>query len=300
METVSDIPGFSATDRLGLTVFGSLLIHLIVVLGVTFTVPKLPRQRDQLPTLEIILVQTRSDKAPENPDYLAQAHQEGGGESDTPVIARSPLPVQEITTKTPRIPVAKPIPQPRVPRVKPERDIMTQKQPSARTVPPPKAKAATTTPPSIEAKPGLARPDDRRSERTRLSAQISRSWEEYQKRPRRKFLSARTREYRYAAYMDAWRAKIERVGNLNYPERAKRDGLTGNLVLDVALNPDGSINTISIQRPSGFKVLDDAAIRIVKLAAPFAPFPEDIRKETDILHITRTWQFLHGSRLKSK
>ena len=92
--------------------------------------------------------------------------------------------------------------------------------------------------------------------------------------------------------MEAWRAKVERVGNLNYPEEARRRKLAGQLVLDVALNPDGKINQITIRRSSGHKVLDDAAIRIVELAAPYAPFPEEIRAETDVLHITRTWQFL--------
>ena len=92
--------------------------------------------------------------------------------------------------------------------------------------------------------------------------------------------------------MEAWRAKVERVGNLNYPEEARRRNISGQLVLDVALNPDGKINQITIRRSSGYKVLDDAAIRIVELAAPYSPFPEAIRAETDVLHITRTWQFL--------
>jgi protein TonB len=92
--------------------------------------------------------------------------------------------------------------------------------------------------------------------------------------------------------MEAWRAKVERVGNLNYPEAARKQNLSGSLILDVALNADGSINQITIRRSSGQKVLDDAAIRIVELASPFAPFPEQVREETDILHITRTWQFL--------
>ena len=128
-----------------------------------------------------------------------------------------------------------------------------------------------------------------------LSAEIKRKLEVRAERPRRKFISASTKEYKYAAYMEAWRAKVERIGNLNYPEEARRRGLTGNLILDVALNPDGSINEIIVRRSSGHQLLDDAAIRIVKLAAPFAPFPDNIRKEADILHITRTWQFLDSS-----
>jgi protein TonB len=127
-----------------------------------------------------------------------------------------------------------------------------------------------------------------------LSAEIKRKLEAKAERPRRKFISASTREYKYAAYMEAWRAKVERVGNLNYPDEARRRKLSGNLILDVALNPDGSINEIIVRRSSGYKFLDAAAIRIVKLASPFAPFPDNIRAETDILHITRTWQFLNN------
>jgi len=95
----------------------------------------------------------------------------------------------------------------------------------------------------------------------------------------------------YSSYMDAWRAKVERVGNLNYPEMAKRQNIAGSLVLDVAINPDGTVNAIQVLRTSGHKILDDAAVRIVELAAPYAPLPPDMRADTDILHITRTWKF---------
>ena len=97
--------------------------------------------------------------------------------------------------------------------------------------------------------------------------------------------------------MEAWHAKVEKIGNLNYPDEARRKKLSGSLMLDVALNPDGTINEIVLRRSSGHRVLDDAAIRIVRLAAPFARFPDDIREETDILHIERTWQFLGSNQL---
>ncbi len=100
--------------------------------------------------------------------------------------------------------------------------------------------------------------------------------------------------------MEAWRQKVERIGNLNYPDEARRRKLSGNLLLDVALNPDGSINEITLRRSSGERALDDAAVRIVKLAAPYAKFPDDIRKDVDILHIERTWQFLSGNRFVSR
>ena len=128
-----------------------------------------------------------------------------------------------------------------------------------------------------------------------LQAEIDKKLEERAKRPRRDFISASTREYKYAAYMEAWRAKVERIGNINYPDEARRNKLSGVLQMTVALNVDGTISEITIDKSSGHQVLDDAAIHIVRLASPFATFPENIRKNVDILHITRTWKFLHNS-----
>jgi len=298
MHTADDIPGFSGSERLGLSVFGSVLAHLIIVLGITFTVPRLPDMLDELPTLEITLVQSQSEEAPEEADFLAQANQEGGGDSEEPLMAKSPVPVQELTVTQPEVPRAAPPPRPELPQATPRPEILTKTDSARPDLTPPPPKTADPTPRSRQPNPGVVL-DPQAAERARLTAELSRSWEEYQKRPRRTFLTARTREYKYASYMEAWRAKVERVGNINYPEEAKSKGLTGALVLDVALNPDGSINDITVQRPSGFQVLDDAAIRIVRLAAPYAPFPDNIRADTDILHITRTWQFLQGNRLTS-
>ena len=127
-----------------------------------------------------------------------------------------------------------------------------------------------------------------------LSAEIERDLRAYAERPRRKWISASTREHRFAAYMDAWRRKVEEIGNLNYPEEAERRGLTGDLLLDVAIRPDGTVEEIALRRSSGERVLDDAAIRIVEIAAPFEEFPEDIAEDVDILHIERTWIFHSG------
>ncbi|MFO1434888.1 MAG: energy transducer TonB [Gammaproteobacteria bacterium] len=133
-----------------------------------------------------------------------------------------------------------------------------------------------------------------------LNAEIAARMEAKAKRPRRKFISATTQEYKFAAYMEAWRAKVERVGNLNYPDEARRKRLSGSLILDVALNADGSISEIVVRKPSGFPSLDDAAVRIVKLASPYAAFPDAFKKEVDILHITRTWQFDSGDHFASQ
>jgi protein TonB len=134
----------------------------------------------------------------------------------------------------------------------------------------------------------------------RLEAQISKDWDAYQKRPRRRFLGARTQEFRFARYIEDWRQKIERVGTLNYPEAARDQKIYGSLQLTVSINPDGSVETIEINRSSGHKILDEAARRIVQLAAPYAAFPSDIAKDTDILSITRTWTFTRSDQLSTE
>ena len=273
-------------NRLGMSLFGSALIHLLVILGIGFTLPRL-RSHEGLPTLEITLVQTHTTKAPLDPDFLAQARQDGGGDSPKRDIARSPLKAAELGEQ--RLPTLAPAPQPEMTARRDTPDLFSQdaKTKIARPAPQPPRKVLQQTQPN----PGLVTRAQRDAERAQLNAEISREWQTFQGRPRHKYVNARTQEYRYALYMDAWRAKVERIGNLNYPEEAKRRHLTGSLVLDVALKADGTVASISVLRSSGQKLLDDAAMRIIELASPFAPFTPEMRGETDILHITRTWKF---------
>ncbi|MDZ7842326.1 MAG: energy transducer TonB [Gammaproteobacteria bacterium] len=297
MDLTENIPGFTKTDRLGLTAFVSVLVHMTLILGVSFAVPDL-RSNDPLPTLDITLVTTSSETAPEDADFLAQANREGGGDTDEAVIARTPLPVNpspDVSEPAPQIQARSEQrePQPVV------EQILTQDREPAKTIDDrtPREEQADVRPTPDAA---AEETDQIARERAQLTAELSDFWQEYQKRPRRKFLSARTREYKYAEYMEAWRSRVERVGNLNYPEKARRQNLTGDLVLDVAIKPDGSVHELNMVKSSGNKVLDDAARRIVKLAAPYDAFPSDIKKEVDILHITRTWQFMRDNRLVSR
>jgi protein TonB len=137
-------------------------------------------------------------------------------------------------------------------------------------------------------------------EAMKLEAQIAKDMEAYQKRPKRRFIGARAEEYRFARYVEDWRLKIERVGNLNYPEAARQLRLYGNLLLTVSIKSDGSLEAVEVNRSSGHRVLDAAAVKIVEMSAPFAAFPPDIRRDTDILHITRTWTFTKGDELRSE
>ena len=134
----------------------------------------------------------------------------------------------------------------------------------------------------------------------RLEAQISKNNEYYQKMPRRKFIGARTQEYRFAQYIEDWRVKVERIGNLNYPEQARRDQIYGKLQLSVSIKADGSVENVEVSRSSGHRLLDAAAVRIVKLAGPYSPLPPDITKDIDILTITRTWSFTPSDKLESE
>jgi protein TonB len=278
---------FSHTDRLGLALFVSILAHMVIVLGVSFGAPRIRAPGAE--TLEITLVQTRTDKAPHNAQFLAQANQDGGGNARTRDVARSPLPMMEMSDQNRRAPAAAPPPQKRVDNVTEFIAFLTRlnAERAARSAKPrPDRKQEQQQP----ERTGLPEPRTR-PERARLNAEIDRSFQENQAAPRHLYLNARTQEYKYATYMDAWRAKVERIGNLNYPEQARRQGLAGSLVLDVAINPDGSLNGTQVLRSSGHKLLDDAAVRIVEMAAPYPALPPDIRAETDVLHITRTWKF---------
>ena len=132
----------------------------------------------------------------------------------------------------------------------------------------------------------------------RLEGQIARNIEDYNKRPRKKFIGARVVEANYAQYVEDWRLKVERIGNLNYPEAAK-GRYYGSLVLTVVIKSDGNLDHIEIDRSSGQKVLDNAAKRIVEMGAPYAKFPDSLLRDTDQLVITRTWSFTTSDRLQA-
>ncbi|MFM8445297.1 MAG: energy transducer TonB [Methylococcus sp.] len=103
-----------------------------------------------------------------------------------------------------------------------------------------------------------------------------------------------------AAYEQGWQDKVEQHGNRNFPEEARRQKLSGSLVLAVGIQPDGRVYSVQVLQSSGYAVLDNAARQIVDLAAPFAPLPNEIRQEVDVLVITRTWRFDSNFRLETR
>ncbi len=309
-------PVIAPSDRLALTLCCAIVVHATVILGVSFSPPS-ERPLDR--PLDVILVHQKSPEKPKEADILAQAAHEGGGDSAenvrpaTPFTAPFPEQRADIAAAPPpgrpsRLDtMVEPAPPSREPPAaaqgidrKPRADRLTAAKKKAPAVKPEARPAEQSDPAIVKAPvPDAEALINRSLAMASLNAEIAQRLEARAKRPRRKFISASTREYKYAAYMEAWRVKVERIGNLNYPEVARRHNLTGSLILDVALKPDGSITDIAVRRASGYKLLDEAAIQIVKLSSPFAAFPRDIEAEVDILHITRTWQFLTNYRLTS-
>ena len=286
-------PDLKPDDRLSLTFCLAVIFHAIVILGIAFAPEDKIRPRYE--SMEIVLVR-QSSKVEDEAKVLAQANLQGGGDISQDMIPAAPLPLPLPDDQTEI--AAPPETQPTEPVVEPDAEFVADVTPSpTEAVEQVDVETRETvlkdSPAGPEANPPSATALLTNSlKMAALSAEVKYKLETKAKRPKRTFISANTREYKYAAYMEAWRAKVERVGNLNYPEEARKRNVSGQLILDVALNPDGKINQITIRRSSGHKILDDAAIRIVELAAPYAPFPEGIRADTDILHITRTWQFL--------
>lgn len=263
----------TTTDRFALTLFFALAIHVIVILSITFDLYDEQPPANILPTLELT-VSNRKTTPPEEADYLAQTSQDGGGN-----VAEKVKPVEAVPEQAPAVV------QPQQPEAAPTQVLTTQ---SAKTR---VRQDRTETPETEQPEITAAELIERSMEMVNLSEQLSQNMQAYAKRPKQIFVSARTQEFKYANYMTEWVKKVERVGNLNYPDEARRAGISGKLMLDVALNADGSVRDIKLLRPSGHAVIDEAAIRIVNLAAPFAPFPPEIVKNADILHITRTWEF---------
>lgn len=284
-------PIFQSPDRvLGAALGLSVLVHGIV-LAIHFKVPERMLHKQSEPRLEVVLVNAKTRERPRHADVLAQANLDRGGNVDERRHAKTPLPVTEPHRPGKDLTAA----QRRVRELEArQQQLLARARESATRLPPqaPLASQSEQAPPQPNGR-DLA---DLSLAAMRLQAQIARQIDEYQKRPRKKFIGASAAEYRFAQYEEDWRAKVERWGTVNYPAEA-RGKIYGNLRLTVTLRPDGTVAAIDLDRSSGLKVLDAAAFRIVRMASPYAPFPPDIRRDTDLLVITRTWFFGQGNKL---
>lgn len=268
----------------------SVLLHG-VALSLHFRLPDSLRWKPANTTLEVVLVNAKSRDKPARSDVLAQANLDRGGNVDDARRATTPLPVTEPRNPGKDLADA----QRRVQQLEAQQKRLLMQARKAKSRVP--AEAQRTAPAEQQAdQPNGRDLADLALAAMRLQAQIDKQVEEYQKRPRKKFIGANAAEYRFAQYEEDWRVKVERVGMLNYPPEA-RGRLYGNLRLTVTIRPDGGVETVELDRSSGLKVLDEAAFKIVRLAAHYAPFPPDIRRDTDLLVITRTWFFGQGDKL---
>lgn len=270
----------------------SVALHAFALFGVGLVMPDPRNAASFAQPLQVVLVNSKSQSRPVKADALAQADLDGGGNTPEDRQARTPLPTigdgQQFTPEQ----VAK-----RVAELEEEsKRVMSRLKSDYKVAQPELRKQQNTAPSSGE---DLV---EKAMEIARLEAQISKNFDAYQKLPRRKFIGARTREYRFAQYIEDWRIKVERIGNLNYPEEARQRQLYGKLQLSVSIRADGSLESVELNRTSGHRILDAAAERIVRLAGKngFAPLPPEITKDTDILTIVRTWTFTSADRLEGE
>lgn len=289
MQLTLEVPQLSRRDKAGFTLFGSALIHVVLILGIGFTVTIGTTDRRELPSIETTLASAETSEDVSEADTFAAVSQAGGGLAEDTEPLRSPLPlINDPRTQAEQIARAA---EPAAERGVEQTFVYVELPDSIRL-----ALEAEPTP-EIPAENAPEQEGAEAMVRSPLAAQFDPLLATGERVPRQKFISSRTREHKYASYMEAWRSQVEQVGNTNYPDEARSRRLSGNLVLNVAIRADGSIVDVEVIRSSGQKVLDDAATRIVRMAAPFKPFPEEISREADVIHITRTWQFLHNSTL---
>ena len=269
----------------------SLVLHAFALFGIGFVLPDPRKAADFLQPLQVVLVNSKSKSRPTQADALAQNNLDGGGNTPEDHIAKSPLPtLSDDQQFTPEQSAQ------RIQQLELEAKRLLTQDKSTHSVEQEKTRQQQETHEQTNGEDLV----QRSMEIARLEAQISKDSDAYQKMPRRTYIGAHTREYRFAQYIEDWRVKVERIGTLNYPEAARQKGIYGSLQLTVSIRADGSVESIEINHPSGQPILDAAAKRIVTMAAPFAPLPADIRRDTDILSITRTWTFTQSDKLESE
>ncbi len=282
----------TSNDRLLFALFVALMLHAMVVLGITFEAEPAPTFAS---TMEVTLAGYKQDKAPEKADFLAQENQQGSGTQEEAVLQ---------TTDVEAVFHANHIN---------ETELQEQQATAPQKTTTGQSETVTTIADSdfavnkeTEKTAAEDLPDGQRQsllkrslEIASLQAKLDTMRQSYAKMPRvQRLTAASTMKASDAYYVNGWRRKVEQIGDINYPREAENCYQDCSLRLLVAINADGSLHEVVILEPSGRKVLDDAAVRIVKLAAPFAPFTQEMRNEMDRLEIIRTWQF-KGNRYRS-
>ena len=286
MTTAAPLPEKRQPDILSIALFVAAIVHAIVLLGVSFR-PALEEMRTP-PTLEVILVEkvaAATEEEPEEPEYLAQSSQDGGGDTDENARPSSPF-SSELDSDANGVAAAPVLASAPAPSVESAEEIITAVFSDTVVT----TEITTEATDEIEVPAGTVLIEQDLAI-AKLAAEIDRQQEEFAKRPKKKHINARTKEAASAEYMYRWVEQVERVGNLNYPDAARRNELTGALILIVGIFKNGEIESVTVDESSGHTLLDDAAVRIVELAGPFEPMSGQLAEETDILYIVRTWEF---------
>lgn len=285
-------PTITDHDRFGMALLLTAIFHGMVILGVTFSVSS-PADSKTSPALDIILVQTRSPEDVEKADYLAQVSQQGGGIAEEKARPKELFSAPTLSNK-PAIATHTGNPQLQKQKQNEQLAYVTQKDAEY-------AVNSDKNPVKAENDTSKNKTDNSQNAQTaRLAAEISSTIEEQASINRTRYLNSSTREFTPAKYMREWINRVERIGNLNYPDQARRKNLSGTLILDVVINANGELVKTDLRQSSGHQILDDAAKRIVKLAAPFSAFPEKLRAEADVIHITRSWEFFDNSNIRTR
>ncbi|MCB1649832.1 MAG: energy transducer TonB [Pseudomonadales bacterium] len=283
-----------SSERFGFTIFLSACLHIMLIAGVGFSYLQ---ESNSAPAIEVTLAQYRSDLAPEDADFIAQENQSGSGTLDTAEAPSTPF---ESPFHDEIIQQVDPIPQAPAPNRQTEPSdlaLLSSSEADEHLEQQLEEEAPETDAPLSE----QATPEELSLAIASLQAQLDMQQQAYAKRPRKYTISsASTRKREDALYLDSWRKRIEAVGNLNYPEQARSQQIYGSLRMLVSLRPNGSVQEIRILESSGHRVLDEAAIDIVRMAAPFDPFPAEMRGNVDILEIIRTWRFHQGNSFSSQ
>jgi protein TonB len=272
-------------DRFSFTLFVALALHAIIVLGITFA-PEPPRSSAQ--TMDITLSQFDDEAEPDQADFLAQTNQQGSGSEEEPLEMTSPQPSD--VSQNDIQPVQPEPPSRTEPVPRQEQSVVKTESSVERSTPDPVAAEPDVDEPlPVREKKSLM---ERSLEIASLEARFDEQRQAYARKPRvTRVTAASTLASTNASYVRHWVDKVVRVGNINYPSEARRSSLYGNARILVSLRKDGTVKELSILESSGSTVLDDAVIRIVRMAAPFAPFPDSLKEDVDELEIIRTWVF---------
>ena len=286
-------PQVTAGDRLGFTLFLALAVHGVLLFGVGFA-PEEPRAAPN--SLDVTLATHRADDAPEEADFIAQANQVGSGteEDKSELTTTEEAPFSDPDSRQVQLqePTARqPTPVTRqkiiVTRARSERDIASEQQDRNQDDPRRKADQDNV--------------DELSREIASLQARLDKQKQAYAKGPRvRRLTSVSAKAHYEAAYIEAFRRKVEATGTRHFPRRALDSNTFGGVRLMVALRRDGGIEEVEVLQSSGHDFLDQAAVQSVRLAAPFEPFTQDMRERMDVLEIIRTWKIDANRRVSSK